>query len=120
MLYIFEHPKTGEIIELVQRMKEEHKYTDEEGVRWKRVYTSPGATIDTHINNFSNKEFVDKTRGKGMTMGQLWDESAEASKKREKTLGKDPVKEKYFKDYSKRRSGMKHKQDPSNPRNSFF
>ena len=120
MLYIFEHPDTGEIVEVIQRMKDKHEYVDEEGTEWKRVFTSPGATIDTQVDPFSNTQFVDKTRGKGMTMGQLWDESAEASRKREKTLGKDPVKEKYFKNYSKNRNGMKHEKDPSNPRNSFF
>ena len=111
-LYIFEHPETGEIIEVLQRMKDKHEYVDEKGIEWRRIFTSPGATIDTQVDPFSKSQFVDKTKGKGMTMGQLWDESARASEKRAKILGKDPVKEKYFKDYSGKRQGVVHQDDP--------
>ncbi len=38
----------------------------------------------------------------------MWDASKEASEKRDKITGKDPTKEKYFKNYSKKRKGMKH------------
>ena len=48
-----------------------------------------------------------------MTIGQLWDESKVLSEKRAKVGGKDPVKEKYFKNYKKRRRGIKHPQDNS-------
>ena len=106
-------PKTKEIVEIVQKMSDPHEYTDEEGVKHKRVYTLPNASIDTQIDPFSSREFVDKTKDKGITMGELWDASQDASEKREKVLGKDPVKEKYFKNYSKKRRGLKHKDDPS-------
>ena len=43
-----------------------------------------------------------------MTMGQLWDESAVASEKRARVAGKDPIKEKYYKKYSKERNGAVH------------
>ena len=52
------NPDTGEIIEVIQRMKEKHEYVDKEGTKWKRVFTSPGATIDTQVDVFSSKEFV--------------------------------------------------------------
>ena len=62
-------------------MKDNHEYTDEDGVKWKRVFAVPNASIDTRIDDFSSNEFVDKTKDKGMTMGQLWEESKQASKK---------------------------------------
>ena len=115
-LYTFEHPDSdgrGPFIDVIQSMKDNHEYADEDGVKWKRVFDVPNASIDTRINDFSSNEFVNKTKDKGMTMGQLWEESERASNRREKLLGKDPVKEKYFKNYSKERSGMKHDKDPT-------
>ena len=112
-VYLFQNPKTKEIVEIVQKMSDPHEYTDEEGVKHERVYTLPNASIDTQIDPFSSREFVDKTKDKDITMGELWDASQDASEKREKVLGKDPVKEKYFKNYSKKRKGLKHKDDPS-------
>jgi hypothetical protein len=41
-------------------------------------------------------------------MGDLWDRSAELSAKRKDKMGKDPVKEKYFENWSKKRKGKKH------------
>ena len=112
-IYLFQNPETKEIVEIVQKMSDLHEYTDEKGVVHNRVYTSPNASIDTQIDPFSSRQFVDKTRDKNITMGELWDASQEASSKREKTIGKDPVRQKYFKNYSKIRNGMKHKEDPS-------
>lgn len=100
--YSFKHPLTGEIRNVILRMTEEHKYTDENGLKWERVFTSPCAAVDTKIDAFSSKEFVQKTAKKGMTVGDMWDRSAELSEKREKTLGKDPIKEKTFTDYEKK------------------
>jgi hypothetical protein len=115
-LYTFEHPDSdgnGPFIDVLQRMKDDHEYIDKDGAKWKRVFSVPNASIDTRIDDFSSNEFVNKTKDKGMTMGQLWEESKRASGRREKMLGKDPVKEKYFKNYSKKRSGMKHDNDPT-------
>lgn len=30
--YLFEHPKTNEIIEITQSIHDQHKYTDESGI----------------------------------------------------------------------------------------
>ena len=38
----------------------------------------------------------------------MFDRSAELSEKRRKIYGKDPVKEKYYKDWSKKRKGKVH------------
>lgn len=112
-IYIFEHPETKERVEVSQRMNQEHRYVDEQGTEWQRVWVAPNASIDTQIDPFSEQQFVDKTRGKGMKLGDLWDESARMSKIRQKRTGVDPVKAKYLKDYSKKRKGTKHLDDPS-------
>ena len=44
---------------------------------------------------------------KNLTIGDMWDISREASQKREKLIGKDPVKEKSDQEYSKARKGRK-------------
>ncbi|MAH50812.1 hypothetical protein CMI37_33650 [Candidatus Pacearchaeota archaeon] len=109
--YIFQNPETGEVREVLQKMTEPHEYK-EEGVKWQRLWTSPNASIDTQIDPLSSKDFVEKTRNKKGTLGEIWDAAKEGSKKREEIMGKDPVKEKYFKDYSKKRQGVVHQHDP--------
>lgn len=107
-LYLFQHPKTKEIKEIVQGMNDEHTYA-EKGVQWERVFTVPQATIDAEIDPFSQRQFVDKvgvTKGK---MGDVWERSAELSAKRAaKRDGIDPVKEKHYSDYEKKTKGKKH------------
>ena len=112
-LYIFEHPRTKVTIEVLQSMKDDHVYIDEEGVKWNRVFSIPNASIDTQIDPFDQKAFVEKTRGKSGTVGDLWDESKKASEARKKILGSDPISEKKFKKYSEERKGLKLLNDPS-------
>lgn len=109
-VYLFQHPKTKEVIELVQKMAEPHVHTDGEGVEWNRVFTSPNASIDTQ-NDGTQEGFMKYTQNKKGTLGELWDASREASDKRKQEQGRDSVQEKYMKSYSKKRRGMKHKQD---------
>tara|TARA_B100000427_G_scaffold300361_1_gene282691 strand:- start:716 stop:1081 length:366 start_codon:yes stop_codon:yes gene_type:complete len=107
--YIYEHPETGEQVIVLQSIHEEHVY-EIDGVSYNRVYTIPNASIDTQIDPHSQQEFREKAKG---TIGDLWDQSAEASAKRAARYGEDPVKKKFFEDYSKERKGAKHPQDPS-------
>jgi hypothetical protein len=107
-LYTFEHPKTKKTIDLVQSMNAPHEYTDEKGVKWNRVFSKPNASVDTSIDPFSAKDFINKTNKKGMTVGDMWDISAGLSDKREKKAGKDAVKEKAIKDYAKKCHGKLH------------
>lgn len=107
-LYLYRHPTTGEIREIVQTIKEEHKYVDENGLEWAREFTVPNASIDTKWDPNSAKDFVRKTASKKGTIGDLLDKSAELSKKREEKIGKDPLKENMYKDYSKKRNGAIH------------
>lgn len=105
-IYIFSHPETGEIKEIYQKMTDEHVY-EENGVVWNREFTSPTAGIDTEIDPMSSRDFVEKTGKKKGSLGDIWDASKEASLKREKKIGKDPLKEKYWSNWSKERNGRK-------------
>ncbi len=111
-LYLFEHTKTGEIHEVVYHMSETKDYRGPKGKAkvgvWRRVWSKPGASFDTvNIDPFSGADFVKATNKKG-TIGELWDRSAELSEKRAQKEGRDPVKECFFDNYSKRRRGVKH------------
>lgn len=111
-LYIFQHPETGEEIEVVQSMKDEHTYIDHAGVQWDRVFFAANASFDTKGDCFSREDFARRTAKQGMTVGDMWGLSKEMSNKRKKVAGDDPVKKKYFKDYQKKRKGIKHDNDP--------
>jgi len=111
-IYLFKNPKTGSIKEVVQRMSENHTYS-ENSVEWQRIFTIPQSSIDTHIDAFSESGFRDKTSNKKETLGDLMDRSKELSEKRKDIAGEDPVQKKFFEDYSKTRKGKKHVKDPS-------
>jgi len=89
-IYLFENKKTLEVKEVVQPMNDEHTYS-ENGVAWQRIYTVPQAGIDTKIDPWSSKSFVEKTRDKG-TLGSLFDRAKELGLKRaDKNGGVDPL-----------------------------
>ena len=109
--YLFKNPETNEVKEVVQRMSEKHTYS-EGGVEWIRIWTIPRAIVDGKMDVWSTKEFVEKTGRMKGSVGDIWDLSREASEKRQQEVGgKDPIKEKYFNDYSANRKGKKHPQD---------
>lgn len=110
--YIYEHPETGETVSVIQGINDEHVY-EVDGVKYNRVFLSPHARIDSlsSINANDSKDFVEKTKNKNMTLGEMWDTSAELSSKREKQHGKDPVKQKFFQKHSEKRRGLKHLKD---------
>ena len=107
--YLFQHPKTDEIIEVVQRMQDPHTFVDKEGVEWVRVFTSPNAAVTDNLisADTSESEFVRKTAEKNYSLGDMWNLSAELSEKRKRVNGNDPIKEKEKKRYEKR-TGKKH------------
>ncbi len=108
-LYTYENPKTGETIDVFQGMSDVHSYIDENGLEWKRVFQVPNASIDSQIDPYNATAFVDSTKNKKGTVGDLFDRSAELSEKRAKQNGgKDPVKEKFLKDYAKKTNGKAH------------
>lgn len=108
-LYSFSHPETGEIRDIFFNMNDSPKeYIDESGTQWVREYSCPELSTQGSIDPWSNADFVNKTKGKG-TMGDLLDRSAELSSQRaDQNGGIDPVKENYYKKYSKERNGSVH------------
>ena len=104
--YLYQH-EDGRIIEVFQTMLEPHIFI-ENGVEWKRVFTSPQASIDTNIDPFSSKDFANKTANKREKFGDIIDRSKECSQKREDKLGApDTVKNKYLSNWSKKRGGKR-------------
>lgn len=106
-IYLYSHPETGEIKEVFQGMNDEHSY-EEEGVKFKRIFTVPQASIDTKVDPYSKKDFKEKICNKKGTIGDLWDASAEMSEKRAAKDGKDAIKEKALDNYAKERQGRRH------------
>ena len=98
---------TGEVEDVILGMNDEKEYIDEEGTVWNRVWHVPNAAMDLDIDPFSSKQFLSKTDKRG-TMGELQERSKEMSEKRTNKLGYDPVKQKYFKEYAKKRCGKRH------------
>ena len=112
-IYQFAHPEHPLIIDVVQSMKEPHIYIDEEGVEWRRVWSTPQTSFNTRTDPFSTKGFINKDHD-GRTMGDLWDESNELSQKRaDKNGGLDPVKEKYEQQYANKRGNKRHRDSGS-------
>jgi len=110
-LYIFQHPQTEETTEVFFHMNDDDKvYVDEDGVEWRRVFTTSQLSLDTQLDPYSSKDFINKTATEG-NMGDLWDRSKELHQKRVDKEGKDPLRKKYFENYSKQRNGAKHPED---------
>lgn len=108
-MYIFQNPETKEYTELFFSMNDEKKYTDDNGLEWKRVWSIPQLSTEASIDPWDNADFVNKTSNTKGTLGDMMDRSQELSQKRaEQNGGVDPVKEKYYKNYSKERGGAVH------------
>jgi predicted nucleic acid-binding Zn ribbon protein len=105
-IYLFQNPKTEEVIEVIQHMNESHTFVDSNGLEYKRIYTVPSSSIDSKIDAFSSKDFAEKTRNKKGTIGDLLNASKELSEKRggEKN---DPVLKNFLSSYKKEK-GVKH------------
>jgi hypothetical protein len=111
--YLYEDPDTGKVISVTQGVHDEHSY-EEKGKKFDRVFTIPNASIDTNIDPNSKQDFLEKTRNKKGTLGEMMDKSKELSEMRKDLNGgTDPVETKYFKKYSEKRKGLKHQNDPS-------
>lgn len=109
-LFLYRNPNTQEILEIVQSVHEEHVYVDKNGLKWEREFTIPNATISSssNLNPNDSKAFVEMTKNKKGSYGDLLDLSKELSEKREKQMGKDAVKEQKFEEYSAARNGKEH------------
>ena len=108
--YIFKHPDKEEYEEVFFHMNDEPKaFSDENGVEWQRIFGSPQLNTAGKLDPWNSNDFVNKTRDKKGSYGDLLDASAEMSEKRaEQRDGIDPVKQKYYDDYAKKRGGQRH------------
>jgi len=107
-LYLFKHPNEESFAEVFFHMEDVKEYIDSDGNQWIRQYTSPQLKTEASIDPWNNADFVNKTNQKG-TLGDLMDRSAELSAKRaDQNGGVDPVKEKYYSNYAKKRKGQQH------------
>ena len=103
--YLFSHPETEEIREIFFHMNDEKVYIDENGLKWKREYVVPQASIDANIDPYSSRAFVEKTKKAG-TVGELFDLSKEMSEKRGGKKN-DPIKKTHEKQWKKDRNLLK-------------
>lgn len=111
-IYLYQNIKTKEVREVLQGMNDPHEYYGDEDVPencWERIYTVPTASIDTKQDPFSSNQFLNITKSKRGTYGDMLDYSKELSDKRASIVGgEDPIKEEYYKQYSRDRRGAKH------------
>lgn len=106
--YIYSNPSNpSETVEVFQSMKDEHVYI-KDGIKWNREWTKPLASVDSKIDPNSPKDFLRYTESHRGTLGNTWDLAAELSDKRAGTTGLDEIKERSYRDYSKRRKGIEH------------
>ena len=102
--YLFKHPDSGETVEIVQKMNDPHDYTDENNVKWDRIFLSPNTSVGDNLINAdtTQDEFVKKTKEKNYNLGEMWNLSRELSAKRKRVAGVDHVKEKTKKEYEQK------------------
>jgi len=106
-IYLYQNPKTGEIKEVAQKINEAHLFY-EDGIEWLRIFTVPQLNTEGTLKaDCTDKQFSEFTKNKKGSIGDLWDRSKELSDKRKKVYGQDPVKEKYKKDWSKKRKNRR-------------
>src|SRR6266404_3756250 len=96
------HPTWGEVREI-------------DGQKWKRIMEThaPMGIVKDTINPHSSEAFVDETKRKKGTVGDLIERSQELSEQRKKQSidGRDSVKDKFLDGWSKKRGGKKHPTD---------
>jgi hypothetical protein len=112
-LYTYKNKQTSETRDVFQGMNDVHEYAGENGdEEWQRVFQAPNAAIDTKVDPYDNKSFVEKTGAKKGTVGDMLDLSQELSDQRAADQGGvDPVKKQYFEDYAKKRKGTRHQDE---------
>ncbi len=98
-LYCFTNSDESEYVDVFFHMNDKKVYVGPYGKEWRRVYTSPNASIDSKIDPFSSRDFVEKTGRKKGNLGNLMDAAKDASLARAQKVGKDPVREKWLSDY---------------------
>jgi len=110
--YLYQHPKTKEVISIMQGMSDKHEFIDKEGSQWGRVFTTQNLSMDsTAVDPFSAGQFLEKTANMKGTYGDMVDYSKELSQQRAQQIGgEDPVKRKMLNEYKAER-GIDHVSD---------
>jgi hypothetical protein len=114
---MFEQIRTGEVREIFFHMEDTKIYNGEDGKEeglWERRYYVPQMGVDTKVDAIDSKHFVETSGKKRGNLGNLFDASKEASLKREKIYGKDPLKEQSIKNWKEKRKG-KSRMSPKHP-----
>lgn len=106
MIYLFEHPTTGELRDVCFEVNDDKTYIDENGILWQRRWTPPQISMDTKVDPYSQKQFLNKTRNAG-TVGDLMDRAADLSAMRADKDGVDLVKKNYEDQEAKLRGGKR-------------
>ena len=106
-IYTYQHPQTQVYKDILQGMNDDHVYIDEEGGEWKRIFYVPQMSMDTEVDPHSSSDYLKATANKKGTLGDLMDYSKELSEQRASKEGKDPVRDKFLKEYQKN-TGRKH------------
>jgi hypothetical protein len=105
-IHEFYNESNGRKIEIyvpVNAPSEDHQFQIVEGQTYKRVYSAPLASVDSTMKDATKEDFRRLTTNKkGLTVGQMWEMSAEMSEHRaHKNGGVDNVKESFYKNYEK-------------------
>lgn len=119
MVYSYRNPVTGEIIDVVQGVDDEHRYVDENGLEYTRVFYAPNISIDSSPDITSREGFLKYTSNKKGTLGDLIEKSAEASEIRKSRLGFDPVRQKKYDEYRKK-TGKMHREERKEKAQEFL
>jgi len=115
--YIFQRIGAEEVKDFFFSMKEAPPIGSvifRDKIKWRRVASRPQTVFSglKAIDPFSAKDFTNKTGQMKGTVGDLWDMSKEQSQRRaERNQGVDPIKQKYFEDYKKKKRGTPHSQE---------
>jgi hypothetical protein len=110
-IYLYKNPETEDVIEVLQGINEAHEFS-QNGIKFERVFCIPNVAVDSRIDPYNSKSFVEKTRNKKGTIGDLLKESQELSERRggEKS---DPIKNQFYKNYEKE-NGVRHSSQIAN------
>ncbi len=116
--YSFENLKTKEIKVFFFPLDNHPTWNEVreiEGQKWKRIMEERAPLgIIKNSTPSSSQEFLDETKRKKGTVGDLIERSAELSEQRAKQspTGRDPTRDKYLDNWSKKRGGIrKHPED---------
>ena len=103
-LYIYANDETKEFVEVYQGINDEHKFFDESGREWRRVFTPPQVSTkgSNSLDAWDLNGFVNKTGDMKGSVGDLWQAAEELSEKRAERTGEDPYKKKTIENYEKK------------------